>query len=59
MLSNQRLFHDVAFSAVSIVLVAAGIEWTVERAINPGLQSYADALYFSVTVSLPRAERGL
>jgi voltage-gated potassium channel Kch len=46
---SQRVVARVAFSAISIVLVAAGIEWTVERAVNPSLQSYADALYFSVT----------
>ena len=48
-LESRRVLARVAFSAVAIVLVAAGIEWSVEREVNPMLSNYADAVYFSVT----------
>ena len=38
----------LAFSVVSIVLIAAGVEYEVELG-NPALSTYADAVYFSVT----------
>ena len=44
-----RAVARVGFSAVSIVCIAAGLTWQAERATNPHLATYADALYFSVT----------
>lgn len=46
---SRRVLVRLVFSAVSIVFVSAGVEWQAERAVNPSLSSYADALYFSIT----------
>jgi voltage-gated potassium channel len=46
---TQRVGLRVALSVLSIVLISAGVEWQLERDINPLLATYGDALYFSVT----------
>ena len=45
----QRTLARTAFSAAAIVLVAAGVEFEVEAAVNPAISSYLDAVYFSIT----------
>ncbi len=41
----QRIAARVAFSVVSIVLVSAGVEWQLERAVNPGVSSTPNYSY--------------
>ena len=47
---STRLALRLAFSALSIVIISAGLEWQCERAVNEGLRTYADAVYFSFTI---------
>jgi len=45
----QRAVARAAFSVLAIVFVSAGVQWNLERDINDNLDSYADALYFSLS----------
>lgn len=40
----------LAFSALAIVVTSAGVLWQLERASNPSLDGFLDALYFSFTI---------
>lgn len=44
-----RSATHVAFSFLALVMVPAGFFWEFEKAANPELHGYADALYFSIT----------
>lgn len=46
---EQRAVARTAFSVLAIVFVSAGVQWNLERDINDNLDSYADALYFSLS----------
>lgn len=47
---STRLALRLAFSALSIVVISAGLLWQIERAANPSLDGFLDAIYFSFSI---------
>jgi voltage-gated potassium channel len=47
---STRLALRLAFSALSIVVISAGLLWQIERASNPNLDGLLDAIYFSFSI---------
>lgn len=47
---TTRTSLRLAFSALAIVITSAGLLWQIERGVNPSLDGFLDAVYFSFSI---------